>query len=310
MAKAKTANRLGKGRPSALPFTTEFDMTSAITGRTYRIFVFEPLEPQLDATTGELTWSSAAPEGGYPVLYFTDGNLSFPIAMAMAASFQLSGRPALAVGVGYPNPLEMFRLRTRDFTPPTPLANIEVSPGLPPPTAENFGGADAFRRFLVEELRPAIQAAYPASPDDQSLFGYSLGGLFVLHVLFSHPESFRTFAAASPSIWWNRRAVLNDEKRFSAAVSTESVAPRVLITVGADEQKFPAEPMPFMSSAEIRRQMRRGRMVDNARALAGRFASLKGAAGYRADFQAFEREDHLTSMAASVSRAMAFALRP
>ena len=293
---AKTANLLGEGKPATLPFTTEFDVASAISGRTYRVFVFQPLVPP--------------PDGGYPVVYFTDGNLSFPIAMGMAGSFQISGRPVLAVGVGYPNPVEMFRLRTRDFTPPTPLANIRSQPGQPPPIAENFGGADDFRRFLVEELRPAILRAYPASADDQSLFGYSLGGLFVLNVLFNHPGSFRTFAAASPSIWWNKRAVLKDEEGFAAAVSAKTVAPRVLVTIGADEHRFPAEPLPGMTPAEIRKQMREARMVDNARELGARLAALKGAKGYSTQFQAFEREDHLTSLAASISRTLAFALRP
>jgi predicted alpha/beta superfamily hydrolase len=296
MAKAKTPAGLGKGRPAVLPFTSEFDVASKISGRSYRVFVFQPLVPP--------------PEGGYPVVYFTDGNLSFPIAMAMAASFQLSGKPVLAVGVGYANPLELFQLRTRDLTPPTPLANIRAQPGLPPPTAENYGGADEFRRFLVEELRPAIAAAYPASADDQTLFGYSLGGLFVLHVLFNHPTSFRTFATASPSIWWNKRAVLRDEKRLTAAVSGKTAAPRVLITVGADEQKTPTEAPPGMTPAETRKLMREARMVDNAGELAARLAGLKGGRGYDTQFQAFEREDHLTSMAAAISRALAFALRP
>jgi predicted alpha/beta superfamily hydrolase len=287
--------KLPKGAPYKLINAVEFDMTSRISGRTYRIFVHTPFAPP--------------PEGGYPVAYFTDGNLTFPIAAAMGGAFGLGGKPVLVVGVGYPNPLELFILRTRDLTPPTPLANIRAQPGLPPPTAENYGGADDFRRFLVEELRPAILASYPVNAADQTLFGYSLGGLFTLSVLFNHPTAFRTFGAASPSIWWNKRAVLKDEPRLAAAVSGKTAAPRILVTIGADEQKAGAEPPPGMTPAEERKLMREARMVDNARELGERLAALKGAKGYATQFQAFEREDHLTSIAASISRTLAFALR-
>jgi predicted alpha/beta superfamily hydrolase len=295
---AKSATKPSKATQAVLPYSTQYDLTSKISGRTYRIFVFRPPVPP--------------PEGGYPVVYFTDGNLAFPMAMAMGGAFSLlSGNPVLVVGVGYPsdNPLDLMA-RTRDLTPPTPLSAIMQQPGLPPPQAENYGGADDFRRFLTEELRPRIAADHPVSAENQTLSGYSLGGLFTLHVLFNHPTDFRGYAACSPSIWWNKRAVLKGERAFAKAVEAKAVSPRVLITIGDGEQTPPNPPPPGMTAVQVRKLLREGRMVDNARELGERLAALKGGPGYVARFQAFEREDHLTATAAAISRTLAFALRP
>jgi uncharacterized protein len=295
---AKTVTKPGKAKPAALPYSSQFDLKSKMSGRRYRIFVFRPPVPP--------------PEGGYPVVYFTDGNFSFPMAMAMGAAFsRFAGNPVLVVGVGYPGDnLLNHSARTRDMTPPTPLSAIEVEPGMPPPKAKDYGGANEFRRFLTEELRARIAAEHPASADDQTLFGYSLGGLFALHVLFNHPTDFRGYAACSPSIWWNKRAVLKGERAFAKAVEAKAISPRVLITIGAEEQTPPKTPPPGMTNAQARKLIRQGRMVDNARELGERLAALNGGPGYVARFQAFEREDHLTSTAAAISRTLAFALRP
>ena len=279
--------------------SVQFDMASDITGRTYRIFVFKPAAPP--------------PPSGYPVVVATDGNMMFPFAASLSATMALTGgQAALVVGVGYPAEdfLTPFVLRTRDLTPPTPMSAIPRSSGLPPLTPENSGGSEDFYRFLVEELRPAIAAAYPVNADDQTLYGHSLGGLFALGALFNHPDSFRGFAASSPSIWWNKRSVLKEEPGFVAKVQAKETAPRVLIVVGGTEQDLPTTPAPGMTLPQTRKLMRAARMVDNARELAERLKAVKGGPGYVVRFQAFEDEDHMTVVPASVARALTFALRP
>lgn len=278
--------------------SVQFDLPSKISGRTYRIFVFQPASPP--------------PPSGYPVVVVTDANMMFPFAATLDAAFALQGgKAALIVGIGYAteNYLEPFFLRTRDLTPETPLSAIQPIPGLPPPALENYGGAEAFYRFLVEELRPTIADAYAVNLDDQTLYGHSLGGLFTLEVLFKHPESFRNFVASSPSIWWNKRAVLKGEKRFVAKVQAKAVSPRILIVVGADEQNVPPTLPPNMTLAQTKKMLRDARMVHNGRDLAGRLAEAKGGPDYQVRFTAFEDEDHLTVVPATISRALAFALR-
>ena len=40
------------------------------------------------------------------------------------------------------------------------------------------------------------------------LVGHSFAGLFALHVLWNHPESFDTYMALDPSLWWDQGAFL------------------------------------------------------------------------------------------------------
>ncbi|WP_331586007.1 alpha/beta hydrolase [Phenylobacterium sp.] len=285
--------------PVALRGATQFDMTSKISGRTYRIFVFQP--------------PSAAPPSGYPVVVMTDGNMSFPAAATLDGMFALQGgKAALVVGVGYPaddDAFTPFVQRNRDLTPPTPLSGIRPVPGQPPPKLENYGGSQDFRRFLVEELRPAIAEAYSVDPNDQTLYGHSLGGLFVLGVLFDHPGSFRNFVASSPSIWWNKQAVLKTEPAFADKIRAGAATPRVLILVGAEEQRPPPNLPPGMTRPQMKRLLTQARMVDNARELAERLARIKARPGYSVRFHALDDEDHLTVVPTSISRTLAFALR-
>ena len=171
-----------------------------------------------------------------------------------------------------------------------------------------MSGANEFRRFLIEELRPQIAAAHQVDPSREALFGYSLGGLFVLDTLLQHPGAYRSYIASSPSIWWNDCAVLKHVPDFARAVEGGAASPRVLITVGDQEQASPRRLPPGMSREVVEAEVREGRMVDNAWELGTRLEKLKGD-GYHARFHAFEDEDHLTGLAASVGRALDFASR-
>lgn len=283
--------------PVTLPFSVQFDVASEIAGRTYRVFVFQPLLP--------------APSTGYPVVTMSDGNMNFPMAMVMAAMFQQTA-PALMVAVGYPtaNPLELSALRCRDLTPPTPLENIIITPGQPPAIAENYGGGEAFLRFLTEELRPLIAARWSVDPTKQTLYGYSLGGLFVLNALFDAPGAFSAYVAGSPSIWWNERAVATRVADFRRRVEAGEAKPRVLVTIGALEQEPGKTHAPGMTAEEVAALIAKGRMVDNAREIAGELAAIAGPPGYEVRFHEFGGEDHLTAMAGTLARALDFALRP
>jgi uncharacterized protein len=204
--------------------TQERTMTSA-AGKEYRIFTAIPTEQ--------------APPQGWPVVYVLDGNAWFAL---MTQQSRLMARrpdkggviPAVIVGIGYPGnrPFHTER-RTWDFTPEAPVRAPVPAPGGRPwsPT----GGADEFMRFVQSELKPAIESEFKIDRGRQVLFGHSLGGLFVLHALFAHPQSFQHFVSASPSVWWNDRYILEEARSFAANVDKQGTDRSLLIAFGAEE---------------------------------------------------------------------------
>jgi predicted alpha/beta superfamily hydrolase len=69
-----------------------------------------------------------------------------------------------------------------------------------------------YGRLIVEELKPFIDSTYRTLPDPRhtGLGGSSLGGLVSLYLGLKHPDVFGKLAVMSPSVWWDRRAVLRD----------------------------------------------------------------------------------------------------
>ena len=63
------------------------------------------------------------------------------------------------------------------------------------------GGGQAYETFLVDELKPFIEARYAVDPARSVLFGHSLGALFAATVLVRHSRAFSGYLLASPSIW-------------------------------------------------------------------------------------------------------------
>lgn len=144
----------------------------------------------------------------YPVLYLHDGNNLFdPSSAFLGREWHLdevlermihTGHlpPLIAVGVGNsPARLEEYTHRSGEHD------------------GRQVGGrGESYARFLVEELKPAIDEAYRTRPgrEHTAVMGSSLGGLVSLYLARDHAETFGTIAAVSPSVWWAGRQVLPD----------------------------------------------------------------------------------------------------
>lgn len=260
--------------PYAMPETETWDMTSA-DGQVFRIFVSRPLAP--------------APAGGYPVLYVLDGNAMFA-GFAEARRIQGFGSSGIdkmiVVGVGHPGEQIYDPRRMFDFTAPI------ATPALKQAFAQyQSGGRDRFAKFLLDELRPAIEKRYSLNTTRQSLYGHSLGGLFALHMLYSRPGAFRTIIATSPSIWWDNQSILAEEAAFRARIEkTPGIgkASSVLLMAGEHEDE--------------------GNIAADTKALAERMAALSGH-GLRSDFILLDDETHISVPSRSVTATLRAAAR-
>lgn len=95
--------------------------------------------------------------------------------------------------------------RTRDFTSTCSAARRD---GTICPYDKPAGGrAEQFHRFLIEELRLEVENKVPANGTN-FLVGHSYAGLFTLQTLSNHPESFDSYIAIDPSLWWDRGVFL------------------------------------------------------------------------------------------------------
>ncbi len=278
--------------PVAIPRSAVWTVRNR-DGQVYELRVAWPAEPP------------AAP--GYPVIYLLDANATFA---TVVETIRLRARrpdatgvvPAVVVGIAYPTDAAYdVPRRAHDFTPDRGRTTIEMAQG----SRGRPGGADAFRRFLEDEVKPAVRAALPVDPHRQTLFGHSLGGLFVLHTLLQTPQAYDTYVAVSPSIWWDREGLAEaiDVARASAASPLRTA--RVLITVGEYEQEL----APWQRedpSSDVARRRRERRMVDDARDLSVRLSDLVR----QVAFALLPEEDHASTVTVSISKSLRFCLHP
>ena len=167
----------------------------------------------------------ASGETRYPVLYMQDGQNLFeperafipgqPWRLNEAADLAISdlkAEPMIIVGVDHAGPA-----RIDEYTPTQDQSR------------QAGGKAPAYARMLIEELKPVIDAGYRTLPEDTGVGGSSLGGLVSLYLGMSHPEVFRRLAVKSPSVWWDRRSILDFVDRFTGP------RPRIWLDVGGRE---------------------------------------------------------------------------
>lgn len=171
---------------------------------------------------------AAAPAQRYPVLYLHDGQNVFDDAAA-GAEWQVDETAQRLVQAGALAPFIVVAVaataeRIHDYTPlPAPSG----------PPAGQGGGAAAYARYLVQELKPLIDTRYRTQPGREStaVGGSSLGGLVSMWLLLQHGDVFGAGLVVSPSVWWADEAIVAQV----AAAPTGTPAPRLWLDVGLDE---------------------------------------------------------------------------
>ncbi|QTD41852.1 alpha/beta hydrolase [Sporosarcina sp. Te-1] len=156
------------------------------------------------------------PPEGFPVLYVLDGNAYGTMSREMLKlqwrrSDKTQVDATVIVSIGYETTEVFPSTRVLDFTPPASAVSLPPKPdGTPWPA---HGGAEEFLHFIEKEVLPFVFKSASINADRQTLFGHSLGGLFVLYTLFNRPDLFQNYISCSPSIWWNECQILKEEQR-------------------------------------------------------------------------------------------------
>lgn len=145
-----------------------FAIDSRQTGHRYHIYVRTP------------EGYAENPGRHYPIVYVLDGDSLFPILAPTQLFLHYDDQlaEALVVGIAYGSFDPPQNRRRHDFTI----------------------GADAFGRFLAQELIPKTEQRVRADPARRILFGQSRGGGFVLHSAFTRPDLFWGRIASNPTL--------------------------------------------------------------------------------------------------------------
>jgi predicted alpha/beta superfamily hydrolase len=286
--------------PVRTPRSALIDFTSSINGRTYRLLISQPF--------------ADPPPGGYPVLWSFDaqGYHGFVTDMTRNRALAQEMVPVLVVALGYPEdePTVWLSRRVLDLTPTVPAADPAATTYVA--AGGGAGGLEDCLDMLQGEALPKVEALFVIDRGSMALWGHSLGGLAVLHSLFTRPTLFESYLAISPSIWWDGRVVLKGEEAFVEQVRSGSIAPRVLIAVGGSEDTAPTRlPRGYPGSLdELVERSKATWIGGNARALFERLEGLPVINGFAVRFACPADETHLTTPFATLRMALDLAFPP
>lgn len=177
-------------QPSSLYQFERYTLSSADGERRYRVTLAKP--------------RAAKPEQGYPVLYTLDGNAVLNALDDSILAAMSGGDWPVVVAIGYDTEL-YFDTQARSF-------DYTFTSAQSPEDGRIYGGAESFWQLLESRVKPLVQSRVSLDPTRQTLWGHSFGGLFVLHVLFNHPNSYQGYVAADPSLWWQDGLILKHEQ--------------------------------------------------------------------------------------------------
>ncbi|NRD68273.1 alpha/beta hydrolase, partial [Corallococcus exiguus] len=148
----------------------------------------------------------------YPVLYMHDGQNLMDVSTAFAGEWNVDETAQALVESGKVEPLIIVGIyntsdRIAEYTP-VPF----------PPEYPNAGRADVYGQFLIQELKPRIDAEFRTKPEARftGLAGSSLGGLVSMSLGLKHPGVFTRLGVVSPSVWWADREIVSEVNALTA----------------------------------------------------------------------------------------------
>ncbi len=168
------------------------------------------------------------PQRRYPVLYMHDGQNLMDAATAYSGEWRVDETAQQLVQAGEVEPLIIVGVynseeRFAEYTHVKDTGEFAHLGG---------GGADAYGRFLVEELKPLVDRTFRTrrGPKDTGLAGSSLGGLVTMYLGLKYPNTFRRLGVVSPSVFWASRDILSRVKALSRKLPS-----RIWVDIGTEE---------------------------------------------------------------------------
>lgn len=157
-----------------------------------------------------------------PVLYMPDGGTKedFPHIANTLNKLILEQRIPPMILVGIEN-----TKRGRDLTGASQTPEDEQYCPL-------SDGAKNFRMFITNELFASIEEKYKVTPK-RAIIGESLAGLFIIETFLQAPETFDTYIAMDPSLWWNNHYLV---KNADALLDNLPKDPKTLWFAGSNTE--------------------------------------------------------------------------
>ena len=182
------------------------------------------------------------PSRGYSAILSLDGQTTFPHFWRHREE-RAPQAPVILFAIGYEGANRRWRdLTSRSMKPVAPMPDFRAAPADRP-----TGGRDAFLAMIADRLLPELGRRFPLDLREMTIYGHSLGGLFVLHALFARPHLFARHVAADPSVWWNAGESQREAAAFAGGVAAAggAVAPRIQLMIaqaGRARQGHPHDP--------------------------------------------------------------------
>ncbi|WP_422534318.1 alpha/beta hydrolase [Bartonella apis] len=243
--------------------------------RRYRLFVAVPEKP--------------APREGFPLVLLLDGNTTFK-----PASKQAPDAVIVAIGYSTDEKKEIVKRRFYDLTSYAPADKIPLREGMEAPKT---GGEEEFRSLIEKKILPEILMELPVDRNNITLFGHSLGGLFVMKSFLSaESHGFSTYCAADPSIWWNghefmeKLAAYNKPEGFKSRLLIETSGIKTHHKNVTESNKKPVKDLHSgPNGKDVSEILRKTKAVDNT-------------------FYSFSDKNHGTMLAPAIKDCLHFAL--
>ncbi|MEA3408772.1 MAG: alpha/beta hydrolase-fold protein [Candidatus Eisenbacteria bacterium] len=143
-------------------------------------------------------------ERRYPVLYMHDGQNLFDAATSfIGVEWGVDETMERMIGDGLVEPLIVVGISNTDDR------EFEYTPAQDPGRGKG-GGASSYADFIVDELKPYIDATYRTRSEREytGIMGSSLGGIASLYIAWTHPDVFSRVGAMSTSYWWSNSQIL------------------------------------------------------------------------------------------------------